>query len=176
VHKSTWKLGEQTLAKFFGTTRTPLSGGNSKVTRSDSLSERLFLEMKKGAYTPKRFSSIVELYLKTEALALAEGKIPIVVIREAGVSAPTGEWMGWVRLSHLGIPSPRIVAMSLADIRDQLGFTAPNEPAGESAEAASETLAAKPGGNPAAEGGPGRGGLAGKDTEVPWGVATRQAG
>jgi len=117
VHKSTWKRGEQTLAKFFGTTRTPLSGGNSKVTRSDSLHKRLYFEMKKGKYVPKTLASILELYRKTEERALKEGKIPILVIRETGRPAPTPQWLGWIRLTYLGIPRDMMVAVSLGDLR-----------------------------------------------------------
>lgn len=36
------------VAKFFGTHRTPLSGGASRHTRSDTLHDRLFIEVKSG--------------------------------------------------------------------------------------------------------------------------------
>jgi len=44
----TWKSVELRLAKMFGTKRTPLSGGNSGHTRSDTLHKRLFIELKHG--------------------------------------------------------------------------------------------------------------------------------
>jgi len=44
----TWKSVELRLARMFGTERTPLSGGNSKHTRSDTLHPRLFIELKHG--------------------------------------------------------------------------------------------------------------------------------
>lgn len=118
MHKSTWKKGEQVLAKFFGTTRTPLSGGNSKQTRSDSLHKRLYFEMKKGKHVPRTLASILELYRTTEQRAEKEGKVPILVIRQAGTAAPTAQWLGWIRLTYLGIPRDMVVAVSLGDLRE----------------------------------------------------------
>jgi hypothetical protein len=46
VHRRTWKKGEQRIAAFFGTQRTSLSGGNSKITRSDTMHDTLFIEVK----------------------------------------------------------------------------------------------------------------------------------
>ena len=72
----TWKNVESRIAKMFGTTRTPLSGGNSKHTRSDTLHKRLFIEVKhrKGGFaTTNLFDSCVPL-------AEAEGKIPVVAL------------------------------------------------------------------------------------------------
>ena len=73
----TWKKREQALAKLFKSERTPLSGGNSKMTRSDTLHPRLFIELKYR----KRFS-LLRLWDQTEVLAKAEGKAPVVVIAE----------------------------------------------------------------------------------------------
>jgi hypothetical protein len=42
----TWKAVERRVARFFGSERTPMSGGNSKHTRSDSLHPRLYIEVK----------------------------------------------------------------------------------------------------------------------------------
>ena len=44
----TWKSVELRLAKMFGVRRTPLSGGNSAHTRSDTLHPTLFIELKHG--------------------------------------------------------------------------------------------------------------------------------
>lgn len=41
-----WKAFERRVASFFGTLRNSLSGGNSKLTRSDSLHSELFIECK----------------------------------------------------------------------------------------------------------------------------------
>jgi len=43
-----WKSVEGEIARWFGSTRTPLSGGNSKHTRSDTLDKRFFVECKHG--------------------------------------------------------------------------------------------------------------------------------
>ena len=42
----TWKSRERKVAKYFNTHRTPLSGGSSRHTRSDSLHDSLFVECK----------------------------------------------------------------------------------------------------------------------------------
>ena len=70
-----WKAFERRVSKFFKTTRTPLSGGNSKQTRSDTLHPKLYIEMK---YRKK--STIWTLYEDTRTKAKSEGKLPIVVI------------------------------------------------------------------------------------------------
>jgi hypothetical protein len=75
----TWKAAERRIATFFGTTRTPLSGGNGKQTRSDSLHRGLFLEaklrVKHGAIT---------LWRETKVLADKENKIPVICLNEKG--------------------------------------------------------------------------------------------
>ena len=42
--RRTWKKRESNVADFFQGQRTPLSGGNSKITRSDVIHEDLFIE------------------------------------------------------------------------------------------------------------------------------------
>lgn len=69
-----WKATERRLATFFNTRRTPLSGGNSGHTRSDTLSPHIFLESKSS-----KKSAIWTLYKKTRPLAKAEGK-PCVLV------------------------------------------------------------------------------------------------
>ena len=75
----TWKSVERKVAAFFGTKRTPLSGGNSGHTRSDTLHQALFIETK---YRVKH--SAVQLWRKTEELARKENKIPVVALVEKG--------------------------------------------------------------------------------------------
>ena len=70
-----WKEG----AKFFGSERTPLSGGNSKITRSDSLHPDLFIETK---YRVKH--SAVTLWRDTKEKADKENKLPVVCLVERG--------------------------------------------------------------------------------------------
>jgi hypothetical protein len=75
----TWKKLEQKVARMRNTERTPLSGGNSKMTRSDTLDDTFFIECKLRANP-----SIWKLYEETEALAKKENKIPVVVIKKKG--------------------------------------------------------------------------------------------
>lgn len=73
--RSTWKAAERRVAAYFGSTRTPLSGGNSKHTRSDTLSPDVFVETKYRAH-----SATASLFDKTAELARKEGKLPVVVL------------------------------------------------------------------------------------------------
>ena len=75
--KSAWKGRERQIASDFGTERTPLSGGNGKITRSDSLHEKLFIEAKL-----RKKHTAVTLFDDTAKLAKKEGKIPVVALCE----------------------------------------------------------------------------------------------
>lgn len=57
-----WKAFERTTAKFFGTTRNPLSGGNSKHSRSDTLHKTLYGENKYSKNLPlwKVYNKIIQ--------------------------------------------------------------------------------------------------------------------
>ena len=79
THRNTWKAFEREAATFFCSVRTPLSGGNSRITRSDSLHPRLFIESKY-----RKRHTVIALWDKTKCLADAEGKIPVVCLREKG--------------------------------------------------------------------------------------------
>lgn len=72
-----WKALERRIAEFFGTVRNSLSGGNSKMTRSDTLHERLFIEAKHRVK-----HSAVTLWRDTKELADKENKIPVVCLSE----------------------------------------------------------------------------------------------
>ena len=71
--EKSWKVAERRLAKLFQTQRNPLSGGNSKHTRSDSLHPVFYLENKHSAR-----SSLRTLFDDTRAKAKTEAKIPVV--------------------------------------------------------------------------------------------------
>ena len=75
MHRSSWKKFEARVASVFGSTRTPLSGGNSKITRSDSLHSDLFLECKHGIK-----SAFWTLYQQVRPKAQKERKIPILCL------------------------------------------------------------------------------------------------
>lgn len=77
--RTTWKQFERDVSAKFGSERTPLSGGNSKITRSDSLHDKLFIEAKFRAKFP-----IFDLWKETKALAKLEKKIPLVAIKKKG--------------------------------------------------------------------------------------------
>lgn len=83
----TWKAIERRVAAMFCVERTPLSGGNSKMTRSDTLSPYLFVENKY-----RETHTAVSLFKKTAELAKkeiapdGEPKIPVVSLVEKGQS------------------------------------------------------------------------------------------
>ena len=77
--RGTWKAAERRIADFFGTTRTPLSGGNGKQTRSDTLHKGIFVEAKL-----REKHAVVSLWRDTKALADKERKIPVICLNEKG--------------------------------------------------------------------------------------------
>jgi len=77
----TWKVFERQVATFFKTVRNALSGINSKVTSSDSLHSDLYIECK---YRAK--SSIHTLYEDTKKKAKAEGKLPVICLKQKNSS------------------------------------------------------------------------------------------
>lgn len=74
---SIWKSAERRIARFFGSERTPLSGGNSKHTRSDSLHPRLFVEAKR-----RKKHTVITLWDDTKTKAAKENKTPVVCLQE----------------------------------------------------------------------------------------------
>lgn len=78
---SAWKNFERYVASIFNTTRNALSGGNSKMTRSDSLHSDLFISCK---YTKSNHARLRALVAEERKKAKAEGKIAVTVIGEAG--------------------------------------------------------------------------------------------
>ena len=72
-----WKKRERDVAGYFKGMRTPLSGGNGKVTRADVIHDSLFIECKL-----KKKHSVVSLWDETKELAKKEGKTPVVALCE----------------------------------------------------------------------------------------------
>jgi len=72
-----WKKRERDVANYFKGKRTPLSGGNGKVTRADVIHDELFVECKL-----KKKHSVVTLWDETNKLATKEGKTPVVALCE----------------------------------------------------------------------------------------------
>jgi hypothetical protein len=75
---SNWKIFERSVAKVFGTKRTPLSGGNSGHSRSDSLHADFFISCKYA-----QASAIHTLYDEENPKAVAEEKIPVLCLKRA---------------------------------------------------------------------------------------------
>ncbi len=72
-----WKAFERRVARFFKTERNALSGGNSKLTRSDTLHPTLFIECKQR----ERFAAI-RTWDEAKKLATPEKKTPVVCLSE----------------------------------------------------------------------------------------------
>ena len=71
----TWKARERQVAEYFGTRRTPLSGGNSTITRADTQHPALFIEQKH-----RKSHSVISLWDKVRKLARKENKVPVVTL------------------------------------------------------------------------------------------------
>jgi len=85
VPEKSWKVFERRVSNYFGTVRTALSGGNSKVTRSDTHHPDLFVECKQ-----RLAWSVITLWDEVARLARLEsrrekheGKIPVVCLSQA---------------------------------------------------------------------------------------------
>ena len=78
-----WKQIERRIARFFNTQRTPLSGGNSRHTESDTLSSELFIEIKTRKKIP-----FLKTFKETIEKAKKENKIPLVVFVEKNSRTP----------------------------------------------------------------------------------------
>ena len=74
-----WKNVERKIAKSLNTERVPLSGGNSKISKGDVIHDQLYIEVK-----TRKSMAIMVLWRTTLGLARAEGKIPILAIKEKG--------------------------------------------------------------------------------------------
>jgi hypothetical protein len=104
----TWKAIERKVASFFGSKRTPLSGGNSGHSRSDSLHPVLFIETK---YRKKH--SAVQLWRKTAVLADLESKKPVVALAEKG---SRGFWLVVHSSDLMAVANQRLLAMRKAEL------------------------------------------------------------
>lgn len=79
MHPTTWKRSEGRLAAIFGTTRRPLSGGNDKRGRDDSLHPVLFLECKH-----RKQHALYSLYRMVLTHARKEGRTPVIGLQQKG--------------------------------------------------------------------------------------------
>lgn len=74
-----WKQFERFIAGIFTSTRNALSGGNSKMTRSDSLHPNLFISCK---YTRNNNRTLRDLLYEERQKADVEGKTAVLCIGE----------------------------------------------------------------------------------------------
>ena len=72
-----WKKRERDVASYFKGQRTPLSGGNGKITRADVIHQDLFIECKL-----KKKHSVISLWDATKKLADKENKTPVIALCE----------------------------------------------------------------------------------------------
>ena len=72
-----WKKRERDVANYFKGMRTPLSGGNGKITRADVIHKDLFIECKLRAK-----HTAISLWDDTAKLAKEEGKTPVIALCE----------------------------------------------------------------------------------------------
>lgn len=72
-----WKAFERRVASFFGATRNPLSGGDSKHTRADIIHPTLFVECKQ-----RKAHSVIRVWDEAAEQARAEGKTAVVALSE----------------------------------------------------------------------------------------------
>ncbi|HTT74243.1 MAG TPA: hypothetical protein VMG99_08925 [Thermoplasmata archaeon] len=114
-----WKKVERRIAEFFGTERNPLSGGNSKHSRSDSLHLTLFIETKHGRGCPVTWPEIRKLFASVEALAAAEHKTALLVLHSKR-TANVAQYDAYLRLFPNRGPSSIVVCVPLEAARDYL--------------------------------------------------------
>ena len=74
-----WKVFERYIAGFFSYARNSLSGGNSKLTRSDSTHPNLFISCK---YTRSNNRTLRDLLTEEREKADKEGKTAVLCIGE----------------------------------------------------------------------------------------------
>ena len=89
----TWKAVERKICRYLLMDRTPLSGGNGRITRADcrecGTNTNLFVEVKHGSSVPRTWKSSMKLFEDTEMKAAVEKKRAVVVLhpkRMAGVA------------------------------------------------------------------------------------------
>jgi len=74
-----WKAFERRIAKSLDTHRTPLSGGASRHTRSDTLHPDLYVECKQ-----RKSSYAFSQYAATRIHAREEKKVPVLALHVSG--------------------------------------------------------------------------------------------
>lgn len=98
--RSAYKKTEARHSAKLGTVRTPLSGSNSKMTRSDSLSTYWFMESKLRAQFP-----FVKKFFRLCDIAKARGRMPIFIIHKDGEQYIAMKFNDFVKITHPFKPS-----------------------------------------------------------------------
>jgi len=90
-----WKAFERRIAKSLGTERTPLSGGASRHTRSDTLHPDLYVECRQ-----RKRVSLYKLFLLTTIYANGENKTPVIALHQKGArhSLAVVDWDFFLKL------------------------------------------------------------------------------
>ena len=81
--RNAWKNTERRHSRLIGTTRTPLSGSNGKVTSSDSFSNYWYLESKHRSSFPA-----FEGFMEVSERALGRNLKPAIVYHKTGFHNP----------------------------------------------------------------------------------------
>ncbi len=81
--RNAWKNTERRHSRLIGTTRTPLSGSNGKVTSSDSFSNYWYLESKHRSSFP-----VFEGFMEISGKALDRDLKPAIVYHKTGFHNP----------------------------------------------------------------------------------------
>jgi hypothetical protein len=112
------KRDERSVGSYFETFRTPLSGGNSRHTRSDTLHPTHYFEVKSRSAVPSTWSAILRLFGEIEERAAAEHKRAVLVTHRKHVRN-LADWPAYVRLVD-GELSGSIVGVPLSVVRTRL--------------------------------------------------------
>ncbi len=119
MNRTTWKNHEKAVARLFGSERTPLSGGNGRITRSDTLCPWIFFELKSGN-VPRRIDAIHRLYaaatVAAQTLEADRHKLVVLVLHANGSSDSVENWLCYLRLWD-GSAAGAFVAMRLKTLR-----------------------------------------------------------
>lgn len=75
-----WKAFERRIGSVFGVSRTPLSGSSSRLTSSDTLHPKLFIEVK----VRRGIGPLWRFFRGIEGLAAKEDKRPVLVVKVPG--------------------------------------------------------------------------------------------
>ncbi len=102
-----FKENEMRHGKLVGSTRTPLSGGNSKITRSDTLSDYWFVESKLRGKFPF-FEVFNELQSKVRSVNLRTGsnRTPLYIIESGEEKLAVMLFKEFSRIVNAPEPSP----------------------------------------------------------------------